>query len=287
MPPFLCAELRAELTARERIEEACDPNSPDSEVVGGEQADVALQHFARRFVLSSARVQFVTLGQGKHFEPISTDLRSFLHDGRVTVLDLACGSGGGLLGLLCTIAELRRREAHARLPVELHVLAADISPTAREIHECMLKRVSKTLADVGIRMTYTHMDWDAADGYSTARLMDAWFAQAGNSEAFLVFVSAFGAFTQKNMPVVRTALRDILVRFHDDKQLLVSWIEPSMGGMGKWYTPLLEMFIGLFTGRGSATGHDTEVKFDWRHPFTDAPITGSAKLIACDRGSHE
>lgn len=107
MPPTLATELRAELEARDLFSEACDPNPADNSVVGGEDAAGALQHFARKFVLSSARVQFVALGPGGHFEPISTDLRAFFQDGRVTILDIACGSGGGLLGLLGTMAELR------------------------------------------------------------------------------------------------------------------------------------------------------------------------------------
>jgi len=129
------------------------------------------------------------------------------------------------------------------------------------------------------------MEWDVTDGYSTARLMEAWFKQAGESEAFLVFISAFGAFTEKNRPVVETAIRDIMVRFHDDKQLIVAWIEPSLKGTSRWMGPILELLIGFFKGRGRANSHDAEVKFDWRHPFTKESITGSAKLIGCNRGS--
>src|SRR5205085_1782125 len=108
------------------------------------------------------------------FEPTSTDLRAYFHDGRVSVLDLACGSGGGLFGLLCTVAELRRRDLHARLPVALHVIAADVSPTAREIHECMVQRISGALDAVGIRLTCEYRDWDVTNDFSTSRVMDDW-----------------------------------------------------------------------------------------------------------------
>jgi methylase of polypeptide subunit release factors len=83
-------------------------------------------------------------------------LLSFFQDGRVSILDLPCGSGGGLFGLLCTIAELRRQFAQARLPVDVHVHAADISPTAMEIHREILKEVEASLGEVGIRLYLTY-----------------------------------------------------------------------------------------------------------------------------------
>lgn len=283
MPPDLAAQLRAELESRGQFGEACDPSSADKSVFGGEEAAEALQHFARRFALSSARVQFVTLGPGGHFEPTSTDIRSFFQDGRITILDVACGSGGGLLGMLCTMAELRRANANARLPVYVHVLAADISPTGRAIHACMLDRVRPALAASGIMLTYEHEAWDAKDGYATSRLMDKWLAQPKKPETYLVFVSAFGAYTEKNLPVVQEAMKLILYRFHDDRQLYVAWIEPQMIGLRRWLAPIIEVLTYLFSSRGSAKGHGPEVRFDWRHPFTNASITGSARVIACDR----
>jgi hypothetical protein len=283
MPPNLAAELRGELEKRVLFAAACDPNRAEQSIVGGEEAETALQHFARKFVLSSARVQFVTLGHGKYFEPTSTDIRSFFQDGRVAVLDVACGSGGGLLGMLCTMAELRRLNINARLPVYLHVLAADISRTGREIHECMLRRIQADLAGAGIILTYEHMHWDANDGFSTARLMDKWLQQPNNPETYLVFVSAFGAYTERNLPLVQDAMKAILYRFHDDKQLYVAWIEPEMKGLLKWFTPVVDLFKYVFSRRGSATGHDPGVKFYWQHPFTNVKISGSARVIACER----
>jgi hypothetical protein len=167
MPPILAGELRAELERRDLFSDACDQNKPDHSIVGGEDVEEARQHFARKFVLSSARVQFVTLGHGSHFEPTSTDIRSFFQDGRMTVLDVACGSGGGLLGMLCTMAELRRTNKNACLPVYIHVIAADISPKGREINECMLKRVQAHLADTGISLTYEHMEWECSRNLSS------------------------------------------------------------------------------------------------------------------------
>jgi SAM-dependent methyltransferase len=283
MPPALVGPLRDELTERGLFEETCGPARSEKELIGGEGVEDARKHFAHRFTTSSARVEFVVLGPGKNFEPTSTDLLSFFKDGRVTVLDLPCGSGGGLFGMLCTIAELRSRHALPRLPVDLHVHAADISPEAMAIHRAMLARVRAPLADVGIRLTEEYSEWDVTDDYSTARLMDTWLTRSSGCEAYLVFVSAFGGFAQDHFTSVQTAIRDILVRFHDDRQILVVWIEPAMRANTRWFPKLTELFTRLFRGRGEARGHGPEVKFQWRHPFTAASISGSVQLISCDK----
>ena len=283
MPAALSESYRQALTVRNLLEACCGPSPSDKVLIGGREADVAFSHFAHRFTTSSVRVQFVVLNPGRNFDPTSTDLLSFFHDGRVSILDLPCGSGGGLFGLLCTIAELRLQFSQARLPLDVHVHAADISPAAMEIHGDLLERVKPPLADVGIRLTQEYAEWDAREDYSTSRLMDAWLRRSDGCEAYLVFVSAFGGFAQDHLPVVQTAIRDILVRFHDDRQLLVAWIEPGMKANARWFPKLTELFQRLVRGRGAARGHDVEVKFRWRHPFTAASIQGSVQIISCDR----
>jgi SAM-dependent methyltransferase len=283
MPPALSDSLSQELKARDVFHEACGPSPRDGDLIGGREDEVALKHFTHRFTTSSARVEYVVLNPHRHFDPTSADLLTFFQDGRVSVLDIPCGSGGGLLGMLCSLGELRRHHALPRLPVDLHVLGADISPGAMAIHKAMLGRLKPGLTDVGIRVIEGYSEWDVTDDYSTSRLMDTWLRQAGVCEAYLVFVSAFGGFAQDHLPNVQTAIRDILVRFHDDRQLLVAWIEPAMKANRKWFPPLTEMLYRLFRGRGETRGHSTEVQFRWRHPFTEESIPGSVQVISCDR----
>jgi hypothetical protein len=100
MPPFLQQVWRDELKSRNLYERACDNNPSNKEVFGGETAEETLSHFADRFKTSSARVAYVLLSPGGEFSPIPCNLLASLFDGPLAVLDIPCGSGGGLHGLL-------------------------------------------------------------------------------------------------------------------------------------------------------------------------------------------
>src|SRR5262249_48845944 len=156
------------------FDDACGPSPADKDLIGGHDAVDAQNHFVHRFTTSSARVEFVVLNAGKNFDRTSIDLLSVFTDGRLSILDIPCGSGGGLFGLLCTMAELRRQFAQPKLPLDLHVHSADISPHAMEIHRSLLQRVRGHLAEAGIRLTAEYSAWDVTNDFSTARLMDAW-----------------------------------------------------------------------------------------------------------------
>jgi hypothetical protein len=220
IPKSLANALRDELQGRGLYEEACTEDKPDSELFGGKDAEAALPHFIHRFKSSAARVEFVALDPNGTFEPLATDLFACLLDGSVAILDIPCGSGGGLLGLLLTLVELRQYAAIPRLPLEIRLMAADISPEARGIHEAMLRRVQGELAESGVSVTWEYMQWDASDPFSTTALMDRWLEFAPASEEYLVFISAFSGFAASNAEVVLQSVRDITVRLHNKMFLL-------------------------------------------------------------------
>src|SRR5207244_3683691 len=215
LPPALVGALREELQGRALYAEACVEDKPDSELFGGKDAEAALSHFTHRFKTSAARVEFVALNPNGTFEPLATALFACFLDGSVAILDIPCGSGGGLFGLLLTLVELRRHATIARLPLEIRLLAADISAEARAIHEAMLLRIEEVLKESGINITSEYMEWNVTDPFSTAALMDRWLAFASASEEYLVFISAFSGFAASNAEAIAQAVRDITVRLHN------------------------------------------------------------------------
>ena len=206
IPAALAEALRAELTARDRFDEACGPNPSERELYGGKGHAESLGHFVHRFKTSAARVQFVALNPSGTFDPHAADLRGCLLDGNVALLDVACGSGGGLLGLLATLAELRGRGHSGLLPLDLSILAADCSEEARAIHAGMCARLRLHLEAIGIRARAEYQDWDATNPLSTTKLMDRWLGSCPGSEVYLVFVSAFSAFMAENPDAVLEAV---------------------------------------------------------------------------------
>jgi len=282
MPPKLSCSLRDELTHRGLFDEACGPNPTDKELIGGEGTEDAVKHFTHRFKTSSARVQYLVLSPCGTFAPVSSDMLSFMLDGKVSVLDIPCGSGGGLLGYLGAVAELRQQGLAPHTPVELTVLAGDISIDARVIHEAMLTRLAPSFSSVGIRLSWHYSAWDVTNVFSTSRLVDQWFDVCPNDEEYMVFVSAFSGFADTNREIVLNAFHSIVGRFHS-KPCLMIWVEPAM----KLSTRVLKWIGEWFThwfGSGGVEREATETKeFFFKHPFTDERIRSHVQVRSFSR----
>ncbi|MFO0807592.1 MAG: hypothetical protein U0746_03130 [Gemmataceae bacterium] len=280
IPSCLVEPLREELAARGLLEDASVAHPPEKELFGGESDEVTLRHFAQRFKTSAARVGHVVLNPNGLFEPVSTDLLATLFDGSVAILDIPCGSGGGLLGLLSTVAALRAEGWLPRLPVDVQVAAGDCSAKAREVHACLLSRLQTPLADVGMRLTWRHLEWDVTDSFSTAALIDHWFLQCPECEEYLVFVSAFSGFADKHTEHVSRAFQHITERLHN-RAALMAWIEPDMNQSRRFLpriTDHLTKWFSSFFGLSSPTEAE---RFRYCHPFTDCdPIRGQANVRA-------
>lgn len=282
IPPAIVDALRDELQIRSLYDEACVEDKPDNELFGGKDGEAALPHFVHRFKSSAARVEFVALNPNGTFEPLATDLLACLLDGSVAILDIPCGSGGGLLGLLLTFVELRRHAQLPRLPLEIRLFAADISAEARAIHEGMLRRVQGALAKLGISIIWEYMAWDVTDPFSTAALMDRWLAFAPESEEYLVFISAFSGFAASNAEAVMQGVRDITVRLHS-KMFLLAWIEPIMKKSERLFEKVVGFLSSLFRGRPVTGCQPLEEEFRYGHPFTDQVLPGRARVVRFEK----
>ena len=227
-------------------------------------------------------MQFVSLDPNGTFGPHATELRACLLDGKVALLDVACGSGGGLLGLLTTVAELRSQGGCARLPVDLRVLAADCSEEARAIHASMSARVRPLLEAVGVRVRSEYVRWDATQPLSTTALIDRWFDFCQDCEVFLVFISAFSAFMAKNTGVALEAVRDIAKRLHS-KPFHVAWVEPITNDSEKVLPKVWGALAGLFGLSAKGKGGEPSEEFEFAHPFTTEVIKGRARVLPWER----
>jgi len=167
------------------------------------------------------------------------------------------------------------------VPLELRILAADLSAEAQELHAAMFARLVPELGRVGMQCAVKYRTWDVTDALSTAGLMDAWLEHAGDAEVYLVFVSAFSRFAGKgnNGEAVLQAFRDITLRVHD-RIFLVAWIEPAMNESKKFLPRLIERLLGAFKGRGKASPEGLEGVFKYRHPLNSEVIPGRAKVVS-------
>jgi hypothetical protein len=283
MPPTLTDALKAELETRGLFNQACE-NAPNRhEIFGGETAEESLNHFADRFKNSATRVAYVLLDPHANFNALSINLLASLFDGNVAILDIPCGSGGGLHGLLSCIYELRLHRVIPRTPSWVSILGGDCSETARDIYSSMLRRVEKPYSLVGLHLKWEKVEWDATDPFSTARLLDLWLTQTSSCEEHIVFVSAFSGFAKHHFETLSQSVEQVVVRPHDKMYQLI-WIEPAINE-SNWLMPkLYQIFSRIFKGKNvNETYNNHPVEFWYRHPFTNHRILGKVLVIAFER----
>ncbi|WP_263831992.1 class I SAM-dependent methyltransferase [Sulfurospirillum oryzae] len=232
-----------------------------SHPIGGSGATEAIEHFAYRFVNSSTRVIHITLDPDKKFSNIQIDIFSTFSKGNISILDLACGTGGHILSLLTTLVELRLKKLLPTLPLNIHILAADISPKALEIYQSLLHDLEPYLLNAGIRVIYSTYEWDACSSIQTSSLMDTFFEITStiSSNEYYVITSAFSGFAgnETNFTRIERSLQHITDRL-GTKNSTFLWIEPDgkdakkfLGLLNRIFENIKDFFVQIFEERES------------------------------------
>lgn len=280
LPNAIASDFANQLLAIGRYDEACG-ESPQGEI-GGITEEATIQHFVHRYLASAVRTEFLLLDPRKEFGNISSDLLNSLTEGVISILDVPCGAGAGLLGLLGLIHELRRNKSLKKLPLNIFVTAGDYSPHARQLYNQMLTAASSWLQEQGIRLVWQCHDWDAKLEPSTASIVDSWFSQSPKSTEWLVLVAAIsgelGSEAEKpNLAVNSRFFQHICSRMHD-RFGGIYWVEPDTN-QSKWLLPriasnILTSIAAVFR----QTKQDNAARFDWHHPLKNKEF-GSGVLV--------
>ncbi|MHC2069632.1 hypothetical protein ACYFX5_19340 [Bremerella sp. T1] len=253
-----------------RYEDACS-ESP-SKLIGGEDEKSTQDHFAWRFAASVARTAFLMVDPNGQLVPVSTDLLTRLADGKIAVLEVPCGTGAGILGLLSTLAILRETKCVNSLPLEISVTAGDFSESARNLYSEMLSNCSEWLNLHAIRLSFETHHWDASEEPTTAQLVDSWFSATEGFEEYVVLISAFSGDAVHRFEEFDRSFQHIASRLYSRKGMVL-WVEPSMNDARKYLKKaetLFQRFTRLF---GFSPG--LEGKFRWQHPFRELTPSGS------------
>ncbi len=278
VPPHLGAAYEAELTARGLLDKA-KAKSP-SDVIGGASKDESELHFTFRFSASAVRGENSILDPVDQLGEIPSDLLATFQDGKISCLDVAAGTGGGTLGLLLCVQRLRELGIVASAPLEVRILAGDISEFALDIYRSLLDRLRPALESVGIRVQATFQVWDIKAAAQVAGIVDQWFGLQPDAEEHLVLVSAITGAGKELLDASRRTFQHIGERLAQRKSTIL-WIEPNMTSapllvtwvLGKlnldWFKPT----IG--TGRGYS--------YKWVHPITSSQLGGSILIYKYQR----
>lgn len=260
----LVADYVQELRAISRYEDACKKETCSS--TGGADEERTHNAFVDRFCSSVCRSGYLVLDNQKRLKPVSDELLARLGDGRLAILDVPCGSGAGILGLLSLIASLRVHGALPRLPLTIDITAGDFSETARNLYDNMLPRAVPWLEEQGIRISWTTHAWDASDRFSTSLIVDQWLNNSPLCEDFVVLVAAFSDAAANNFKKFERSFQHITERLHNRSGSFV-WIEPNWNKSPRFFDAIEGHFnkvLNFFNGTGRLSDN-----FSWRHPLNN------------------
>lgn len=195
---------------------------------GGQSAEVTIRHFIENFSGSCGRMKLAVLDPHERLDDASNLFISAFSGGKVALLDAPCGSGAATLTLLCLLATLRRESVLPRLPLEIHLICADISESGLRISDELLKKIRPSLERQAIFVHPVFREWDMHDRRSQAALNYAWSSIQGCSTRFLIKANTSGFLTNSgNFQKAKDQLEQLLLLAEVSKARAI-WIEPMM-----------------------------------------------------------
>ena len=264
----LVETYRDELISLNMLEYAESFKGNSEGAIGGKDEEETNKHFSERFLTSSARMQFFVLDPKEYFLQISRDLHATFNGGNISILDIPCGTGAGVLSLLFNIKELRDTSKLPRLPLNINILAGDYSPSALNIYTRILERAKGELEKELIYIKYNTQVWNASDIKSTTTLMKMWLKDESDYEEFYILMSAFSGVGSDNFKTFIKVF-DFIQNFVSDLYCTTVLIEPSTNKAETFlekFEKLAEKWINWISGKKETTNGE---RFEWKDSITN------------------
>ena len=200
----------------------------DDGPIGGGSREETERHFVNRMDGSVARVLLALLDPRNELDASSDTLISPFSGGVPCVTDVPCGAGAGVLSILSSIAVLRESGVLPRIPLNVHLVAADISSHATDLANEMLDRIRQSLADQAIHVEVEWIVWDATDTASNTNLVRrAVIASSVSSKKLLLVANFSGFLSQPGKRRQVDPQLEELFRYLAGENSLALWLEPD------------------------------------------------------------
>lgn len=226
--PLLAAAYLDQLTALGLLEKAKQHEDRNAPIGGTSEADTH-EHFAHAFDGSCARSSLPLLDPLDDLQGISDVVVQSVSSGKLAILDVPAGAGAFSFAMLSAVAELRRVSVLPRHPLEVQILAGELSPSARTLCEALLKRLAPKWEAQAIHVSLETMEWDVYDQGSNTRLLQKFIVMASQAERTLLVVCNFsGVLKHGNNRKRALPQLNELLRFASGKRWSSAlWIEPQ------------------------------------------------------------
>ncbi|EIO4103758.1 hypothetical protein ACWO0M_004715 [Vibrio parahaemolyticus] len=224
----------------------------DQGFVGGVSKEETDKHFAWRYNGSCARVLLSLLDPKDELQEVSDAYAKIFSGNKVFLADLPSGSGAALISILSTLIELRRKSLIPRYPLELVIVAGEISPSAIEYLEKQLENIKPFLEEQAITIEYFTRSWDVMDKISTSDLIREMTIKSLGCTSRLLILSNFNGFlgSSNNWKKAKDQFDEIF-RHSRDVNSAVIWIEPQSKKAQSLVDKLVNWFQSVFKGDSS------------------------------------
>jgi hypothetical protein len=217
--------------------------------IGGITKEETDKHLAWRYNGSCGRVLLSFLDPNNKLSKVSDAYAEIFAGQKVFLADLPSGSGAAVISILTTLADLRKHNVLARLPLEISIVAGEISESARNYLSQQLKELAEPLKEQAIEIEYEVLNWDVLNLINTADLIRQITLKSQNCDARLLVLSNFSGFLESNghWKKAQKQFSDVFIHSRDNLSAAI-WIEPQMKQVTtqffprvtKWFKQLFE-----------------------------------------------
>lgn len=255
LPPIV-ADAYRKLIDRNGLRSLAESRDPTDPPVGGISKEQTDRHFAQAFDGSVARAQMAVIDPTDEVSRASNAFIRTLSGNRVSLTDSPCGAGAASFAFLASIAELRAQNVLPRIPLDVYLIGADISVTAREYADAVLQEIRPYLEKQAIFVSYDFVHWDVTDKLVNADLISLMTRKRLPADRRLLVVANFSAWLSQGGHRDRAEHQlEELFRFSSGDDSVTVWIEPKtnraiheggiFSGIIKWVTDRWYRFVQI------------------------------------------
>jgi hypothetical protein len=245
--PQSLAQAYRTIIDRHGLKDLSERRNSDDPPVGGLTQEQADQHFAQAFDGSAARAELAITDPKNDVTQVSNAFINSLSGNQILVTYAPCGAGASVFAYLSTVAALRESGVLPRVPLDVHLIGAEISDFARNYAEELYADIKPILAEQAIFLEADFCSWDVTNALSNTDLIRRMTLASSDSQKRLLIVANFNAFLERDKKR-KEAERQIeeLFRHASGANSVAIWIEPNMkratgsGGLFSWLRKLLE-----------------------------------------------
>lgn len=214
---------------------------------GGVSEEDTNKHLAWRYNGSCGRVQLSMLDPKSKLPNVSDAYAKIFSGNKVFLADLPVGSGAAVVTILATLAELRSKSCLPRVPLEVVIVAGEISETARKYVEVQLENIRPALENQSISIEYEIVHWDVCDSLNTTDLIKKMTIKSHGCDSRLLVISNFSGLLESNgkWKAAKPQFDEIFRHSRDDVSTAI-WIEPQRNNVPPFLNRLVKWFVALF-----------------------------------------